>query len=231
MAQNPTTYSSATAHNLLTDNASVLTLASSSKRHRRRSMDTDASVRALAPSSVWGGSRESLPLSMLSGNMDHGLSARPSGPGYAAERASVYSSQGISAPALASERNSYYAASASHKQGQGQAAKERDIGGDGRSLKSTYRGGDADGRSVNFDGKSIGGGGGGADGASLKGYEGSVRSGVGPAPGPGSGPLGHGRNDSLSGSIGSPLTSPTVSRTPVQPSRRSEEWRDDGDAE
>lgn len=35
-------------------------------------MDTDASVRALAPSSVWGGSRESLPLSVLSANLDNG---------------------------------------------------------------------------------------------------------------------------------------------------------------
>ncbi|KAI2624574.1 hypothetical protein GGS26DRAFT_203757 [Hypomontagnella submonticulosa] len=66
----PTTYNTATANNLLTDNASILTLASSSKRRRRRSMDTDASVRALAPSSLWGGSRESLPLSVLSANID-----------------------------------------------------------------------------------------------------------------------------------------------------------------
>lgn len=65
----PTTYTTATANNLLTDNASILTLASSSKHRRRRSMDTDASVRALAPSSLWGGSRESLPLSVLSSNV------------------------------------------------------------------------------------------------------------------------------------------------------------------
>ncbi|KAF2719540.1 hypothetical protein K431DRAFT_195550, partial [Polychaeton citri CBS 116435] len=107
--------------NLLTDNASIMTLASSSKR-RRRSMDTDASVRALAPASMYGGSRESLPLSVLSGHTGetptasapgtsagvHTTQSRPSisGP----ERASVYSAQGgVTAPALASERNSYYA--------------------------------------------------------------------------------------------------------------------------
>ncbi|KAL9079138.1 MAG: hypothetical protein Q9157_001937, partial [Trypethelium eluteriae] len=71
----PTTYTTATANNLLTDNASILTLASSSKRRRRHSLDTDASVRALAPSSVWGGSRESLPLSVLSANVDAGSTA------------------------------------------------------------------------------------------------------------------------------------------------------------
>lgn len=65
----PPTYTTATANNLLTDNASVLTLASSSKRRRRNSLDTNASVRALAPSSLFSGSRESLPLSVLSGNM------------------------------------------------------------------------------------------------------------------------------------------------------------------
>ena len=49
----PATYTTATANNLLTDNASILTLASSSKRRRRRSMDTDASVeRWLHPHSL-----------------------------------------------------------------------------------------------------------------------------------------------------------------------------------
>lgn len=66
----PLNYSTATAGGLLTDNASIITLASSSKRRRRHSLDTDASVRALAPSSLWGGSRESLPLSVLSGNFE-----------------------------------------------------------------------------------------------------------------------------------------------------------------
>lgn len=109
----PTTYASATAGNLCTDNASILTLASSSKR-RRRSMDTDASVRAMAPHSVWGDSRESLPLSILSGNPDHNsITSAPMRPNNLTrdERASVYSNQGVSAPALVSERNSFYAAS------------------------------------------------------------------------------------------------------------------------
>ncbi|KAI0467791.1 hypothetical protein F4859DRAFT_225047 [Xylaria cf. heliscus] len=123
----PTTYNSATANNLLTDNASILTLASSSKRRRRRSMDTDASVRALAPSSVWGGSRESLPLSVLSANMD-GMRDIPPTPGLhqstsriaGTERTSIYSTTGI-APALPGERNSLYAG----KQSMGDGASIR----------------------------------------------------------------------------------------------------------
>ncbi|KAI1123522.1 hypothetical protein F5Y10DRAFT_251707 [Nemania abortiva] len=123
----PTTYNSATANNLLTDNASILTLASSSKRRRRRSMDTDASVRALAPSSVWGGSRESLPLSVLSANMD-GIRDIPPTPGLhqstsriaGNERTSIYSTTGIAA-ALPSERNSLYAG----KQSMGDGASIR----------------------------------------------------------------------------------------------------------
>ncbi|KAK6331805.1 hypothetical protein TWF718_002347 [Orbilia javanica] len=64
----PTTYHTMTQGNMLSDDASILTLASSSrKRERRRSLDTDASIRALPPSSLWGGSKESLPLSVLSG--------------------------------------------------------------------------------------------------------------------------------------------------------------------
>ncbi|KFH48474.1 hypothetical protein ACRE_006030 [Hapsidospora chrysogenum ATCC 11550] len=109
----PNTYTAATANGLLTDNASILTLASSSKRRRRRSMDTDASVRALAPSSVWGGSRESLPLSVLSANIEtstmattpgiHGSSSR-----IGAERNSIYSSTGVP-PTVSGDRSSYYA--------------------------------------------------------------------------------------------------------------------------
>lgn len=109
----PNTYNAATANGLLTDNASILTLASSSKRRRRRSMDTDASVRALAPSSVWGGSRESLPLSVLSANIES--SGMPNTPGLhgsssriGAERNSIYSSTGVP-PAVSGDRNSYYA--------------------------------------------------------------------------------------------------------------------------
>ncbi len=110
----PTTYNSATANNMLTDDASILTLASSSKRRRRNSLDTNASVRALAPASMFGGSRESLPLSVLSSSIVDPSNAsitNASGTlqrntGIAAERASLISSSGI-APALASERNSY----------------------------------------------------------------------------------------------------------------------------
>ncbi|KAF2262311.1 hypothetical protein CC78DRAFT_534966 [Lojkania enalia] len=166
----PHSYHAATANNILTDNASILTLASSSKRRRRNSLDTNASVRALAPSSVWGGSRESLPLSVLSGNADNSAIYSPQGRagvgGFAnAERASVYSSSGVAAPVLSSERNSYYA----NKQN--------------------------------------------ADGL-------SVRSGL----------LGHGRTDSITGSIGPTATSPLASpRDPVGPgrvSRRSSEWKE-----
>ncbi|KAK4135725.1 hypothetical protein BT67DRAFT_338584, partial [Trichocladium antarcticum] len=167
----PTTYATATANNLLTDNASLLTLASSSKRRRRRSFDTDASVRALAPSSLWGGSRESLPLSVLSATLDGGgpNGAGPPTPGLhrgasagvgvgGNERTSIYSATGILA--AASERNSFYA---------------KQVGG-------------------------LGVGAGGGDAASVR-----------------SGFLGHGRADSVSGSIGglgvagvvgSPLASP-----------------------
>jgi hypothetical protein len=111
--QQPNSYQGATANNILTDNASILTLASSSKRRRRNSVDTNASMRALAPSSHYGGSRESLPLSVLSGNADtiYSPSTRPGNVGAFAnaERASVYSASGVTAPVLSSERNSYYA--------------------------------------------------------------------------------------------------------------------------
>lgn len=190
----PNTYNSATANNLLSDDASILTLASSSKR-RRRSMDTDASVRALAPSSVWGGSRESLPLSVLSGNVDaatsggafHYSQSRPSIGGIAsAERASIYSNLG---GPLASERNSYYS-----------YRPTKDIG-DAKSLRSINamdsRSLAGDARSMNADAKSLGG-----DVGSLKGYDGSIRSGA----------AGHARNDSIPGSIGSPLMSPNQNR-------------------
>ncbi|ERF76133.1 hypothetical protein EPUS_01467 [Endocarpon pusillum Z07020] len=169
----PTTYTSATANNMLTDDASILTLASSSKRRRRNSADTNASMRALAPASMFGGSRESLPLSVLSGIADPsaqsvtnapGTLPRPSIGGIAsAERASLYSSSGI-APALTSDRNSYLAGK--------QAA------GDGASVRS--------------------------------------------------GLLAHGRNDSMTNSIGGGPTSPLASAPPVAPtgkiSRRSSGW-------
>ncbi|PMD30098.1 hypothetical protein L207DRAFT_520487 [Hyaloscypha variabilis F] len=174
----PATYSTATANNLLTDNASILTLASSSKRRRRRSMDTDASVRALAPSSLFGGSRESLPLSVLSANIDPAASIphqpRPSVGGLN-ERASIYSATGV-APALPSERNSYYAG-------------KQSIAADGGSVKS--------------------------------------------------GLLGHGRNDSISGSIGgaaapsSPLASPreATANSAGLLSRTNSAWGEAGEGE
>ncbi|UKZ81928.1 hypothetical protein TrVFT333_009705 [Trichoderma virens FT-333] len=120
-ANHLTTYTTATANNLLTDNASILTLASSSKRGRRRSMDTDASVRALAPSSLWGGSRESLPLSVLSANIDPSSSLHNASR-LGAERNSIYSATGV-APAIPSERNSLYA-----KQGDGASVRSGRLG-------------------------------------------------------------------------------------------------------
>lgn len=171
-SSHPPTYNMAVANNILTDNASILTLASSSKRRRRNSLDTNASVRALAPSSLFGGSRESLPLSVLSANITDqpnpaGMHAtrHASAPIANTERASVYSTAGV-APALSSERNSYYAGKQTHT-------------GDG----------------------------------------GSVRSGL----------PGHGRNDSITGSIGglatasSPLASPREIRE-GRISRRNSAW-------
>ncbi|KAJ5095266.1 hypothetical protein N7532_007557 [Penicillium argentinense] len=130
------TYSTATANNVLTDNASILTLASSSKRRRRNSLDTNASVRAMAPSSIFGGSRESLPLSVLSGNVaepsntsafnSQGVPSRPSVVGLAsAERISVYSSSGTAPMAGGSgERGSFY------------TSKQNPTTGDGASIRS-----------------------------------------------------------------------------------------------
>jgi hypothetical protein len=116
---NHPTYSTATANGILTDNASILTLASSSNRRRRRSMDTDASVRAIPPSSLWGGSRESLPLSVLSQQIGESsntagtsssvnpLPARGSiAGGAAAERASLFSVPGVISPY--NDRASYH---------------------------------------------------------------------------------------------------------------------------
>ncbi|KAJ5718178.1 hypothetical protein N7488_003824 [Penicillium malachiteum] len=129
------TYSTATANNVLTDNASILTLASSSKRRRRNSLDTNASVRALAPSSLFGGSRESLPLSVLSGNVvepsnasafnAQGVLSRPSIVGLAsAERISVYSASGVTPIAnVAGERGSFH-------------TKPTPTAGDGASIRS-----------------------------------------------------------------------------------------------
>lgn len=105
----PTTYTTATANNLLTDNASVLTLASSSKRRRRNSLDTNASVRALAPSSIFSGSRESLPLSILSGNNAGNANAGTTGAGEASSASLTNSGGVLSRSGIASgERLSMY---------------------------------------------------------------------------------------------------------------------------
>lgn len=215
----PSTYATATANNLLSDNASILTLASSSKR-RRRSLEshTDASLRAIPPSSIWSGSRESLPLSVLSGapemstghhNHNH---SRPSVSALTStERASIYSStQGVTAPALASGRNSYYATS--------QKQVTKDVG-DAKSLRS-FTNADArsqyDTRSIN-DTKS-------SDLASLRNYESSTRSGA----------IGHGRNDSISGSASVTLAYSLGARYPGAiggVSRHSSDWQDCEDKE
>ncbi|KAH0841159.1 hypothetical protein AYO21_11801 [Fonsecaea monophora] len=150
----PTTYHSAIANNVLTDDASILTLASSSKRRRRNSVDTNASIKALAPASMFGGSRESLPLSVLSGTVIHpgaaadavslrGDASHNTRSNLNAERSSLISASGVTAPALASERNSYIGSK---------------YGGDTASVRSNLLGASA----------------------------------------------GHGRTDSLSGSIGGP---------------------------
>lgn len=105
---------------------------------------------------MFGGSRESLPLSVLSGTIIHGggqgdnASLRDASGTYTSsklnpERASLISASGVTAPALASERNSYIGSK---------------YGGDAASVRSGLLGG------------------------------GAASSGV------------HGRNDSVSGSIG-----------------------------
>ncbi|OAA57647.1 hypothetical protein SPI_07306 [Niveomyces insectorum RCEF 264] len=210
----PTTYSTATANNLLTDNASILTLASSSKRRRRRSLDTDASVRALAPSSLFGGSRESLPLSVLSATIEGGSiyggvggpgaggggsGSTPTTPGYppplpgqyttGSSRMSVASGTGFvpttttatTTAGAGAERTSIYSATG------GVFASERNSLYARQALSSSGVGGGA---------AAIGNGNGG-DAASIR----SGRSGR-------SGLLGHGRSESMTGSIGGSLTSP-----------------------
>jgi hypothetical protein len=159
-------------------------------------MDTDASVRAIPPRSMWGDSRESLPLSMLSTNIDHASSRPSAGTLFSAERASIYSSRDVSAPAIASDRNSYYATSHRHvardKDRDKDSHRERDFAADSRSINY-------DAKSLNLDAKSLGG-----DVASLRGYEGSLRSGA----------LGHGRNDSIPSGAHSPLVGSPILRRP-----------------
>lgn len=156
----PVTHHMATANNVLTDDASILTLASSSKRRRRNSLDTNASIKALAPASMFGNSRESLPLSMLSSahaeraaNMADNVSLRDtassyypyprSGSAMNVERTSLISASGVTAPVLASERNSYVSQKPT---------------GDGASIRSGLLGGSLDlyhGRNDSLGGISI----------------------------------------------------------------------------
>lgn len=211
----PTTYSAATANNLLTDNASILTLASSSKRRRRRSLDTDASVRALAPSSLFGGSHDSLPLSVLSTNFESVAAPLPtatngggaSGSASISNVANGASGSASATPGLALHKTSsrmsvasgglaaaVAAGAASSSSGAGAAAAERSSI---YSATGILGGGD---RNSFYARQSLGGGGAGmgGDGASIR----SGRSGR-------SGLLGHGRSESITGSIGGSLTSPT----------------------
>ena len=175
-------------------------------------MDTDASVRALAPSSMWGGSRESLPLSVLSGHVGSPSTDARTTMGNvnspSAERASVYSSSGLTrdrdsigfiSPALASERNSLYA-----KQ-------------DAKSMRSSTH---IDSRSQ-YDGKSITN----ADARSTHDVA-SLRS-IAPSE------ARHARNESITGSIGaSPVAAPSSLRhsslghAGLSTSRTSISWAD-----
>ncbi|KAK4610396.1 hypothetical protein CLAFUW4_13891 [Fulvia fulva] len=219
-ANTPATYNSATANNLLSDNASILTLASSSKR-RRRSMDTDASVRAMAPQSVFGGSRESLPLSVLSGTItspdaprqsySHGVYGSA-----AAERASVYSSAGlrenmVSPVPPGSERNSYYA-----KQSDAKSLRSvNNLKDDARSITGIYPRSELDNRSLNTTG----------DVASLRSFE--ANSG-----------FQHARNGSIPGSIGNFTSPPSLLRqastsgaTALSMGRTDSDWREGDDEE
>ncbi|KAB8606245.1 hypothetical protein FH972_025875 [Carpinus fangiana] len=208
----PTTYRSATANNLLSDNASVMTLASSHHNRRigdrRNSADTNASVRAIPPSSQWGGSRESLPLSTVStstadqgqqlgaagvgqtnnaNNIYQATTSRPSIGGLAStERHSIYSSSAMTptGTGLVSERNSLYASSRG-----GTAADNaslRGLTGDANSIRGPLTDGGASIRGEK-----------GADGASV---HSSVMG-------------GHGRNDSTAGSIGPLVATSTAPRS------------------
>jgi len=111
----PLTYRSATANNLLTDNASIMTLASSTHpRGRRNSLDTNASIRAIPPTSTWGGSRESLPLSTFSQTESYGASAVPSIHNVTSPTGGMYQSQQRPSIGVASaERISAYGSIAS----------------------------------------------------------------------------------------------------------------------
>ncbi|CAK7268666.1 hypothetical protein SEPCBS57363_003211 [Sporothrix epigloea] len=193
----PATYATATANNLLTDNASILTLASSSKRRRRRSFDTDASVRALAPSSLFGGSRESLPLSVLSAN-NEGPSSFPLMQSNSASNnnSAAYASSGV---ALHPTTSRMSVASASLSSSVTMAA--------GTTATSA-----ATERASIYARQSLIGGGLAGDAASIR----SGRSGR-------SGLLGHGRSESTTGSIGGGLMSPLASLLASQREIEAEE--------
>ncbi|CAK7215897.1 hypothetical protein SBRCBS47491_002632 [Sporothrix bragantina] len=195
----PATYTTATANNLLTDNASILTLASSSKRRRRRSFDTDASVRALAPSSLFGGSRESLPLSVLSANIE--------GPPSSSLMPSTSASNNVSAVNASSglalhPTNSRMSVASAGLSGSAVVAGATTATSAATERTSIYSatgilGGD---RNSFYARQSLGGGGMADDAASIR----SGRSGR-------SRLIGHGRSESITGSIGGSLTSPLAS--------------------
>lgn len=212
----PTTYRSATANNLLSDNASVMTLASSHHNRRvgdrRNSADTNASVRAIPPSSQWGGSRESLPLSTISvpaadsslqqlgagqapgaSNLYQQTGSRPSIGGLAStERQSIYSSTAMTPTGTAqghsSERNSLYASSRTGIAADN--ASTRGLVGDANSIRGPL-----------------------TDGASIR--EASIRGGQGTDSASVHSSMlgGHGRNDSNAGSIGAMASTPTAARS------------------
>jgi hypothetical protein len=96
-------------------------------------------MKALAPASMFGGSRESLPLSVLSGTIispgaDNASLREPGASAYPrsvlnAERSSLISASGITAPALTSERNSYIGS----KYGDGASIRSGLLGAHGRT--------------------------------------------------------------------------------------------------
>lgn len=190
-------------------------------------MDTDASVRAMAPSSVFGGSRESLPLSVLSGNdVRNSMSGVPGGTGggaTAGERASIYSTSGL----IASERNSYYSKQQDAKSLRS-VSNLRGVGM-GAATPTSAPGGGASGGAQADDARSISirsghGGGEGrfaADARSLRSFD--ARSGLSLgeeryAGGGGGGGAIHARNGSLSG-----IVAEEVGRSQQQEDRDAED--------
>lgn len=102
-------------------------------------------MKALAPASMFGGSRESLPLSVLSGTVIHpgadNVSLREGGGAYPrstlnAERASLISASGVTAPVLVSERNSYIGS----KYGDAASVRSGLLGGGGHGRNDSLSG-------------------------------------------------------------------------------------------